>query len=185
MRTAVTCRLTWCALLGICDRRIVASFPRISLHLRQVRGASAEPKTLGEHLRLKRIDVGLTQPQISVKLGVGWQSIAQLPTNPPRVRAKIVAFLGYDPEASAVTQAVDARPCWEFVSGSFSFGAKRCAGSRKWPSACSRQSNAARWRTRCDSGTVRGTLSPRIHGLEWEGEEQPDRGDAECARVLE
>jgi len=62
---------------------------------------------------LKRIDMGLTQPQLSVKLGVGWQSIERWEHNyrpiRPDSRAKIIAFLGYDPEKRQLTPAVDAR----------------------------------------------------------------------------
>ena len=50
--------------------------------------------------------MGLTQPELSVKLGVGWQSIERWEHNYRPIRsdsrAKILAFLGYDPEAAPV-----------------------------------------------------------------------------------
>src|SRR6266513_2194358 len=50
-------------LLGICDRVIRATIPKASAYRRLWRGVSEAPKTLGEQLRRKRVDMGLTQPQ--------------------------------------------------------------------------------------------------------------------------
>ncbi len=64
-------------------------------------GAPTEPKTLGEHHRLKRIDMGLTQPQLAAKLGVARQTVERWEHNyrpiRPNSQEKIVAFLRYDP----------------------------------------------------------------------------------------
>jgi hypothetical protein len=58
-----------CVLMGICQRRWIVPISLISVHQRRMRGAPTAPKTLGEHLRVKRIDMGLTQPQLAEKLG--------------------------------------------------------------------------------------------------------------------
>ena len=67
-----------------------------------MRGVSQVPQTLGEHLRLKRIDMGLTQPQLGATLGVGWQTVERWEHNYRPIRANwrknIVRFLGYEPD---------------------------------------------------------------------------------------
>jgi transcriptional regulator with XRE-family HTH domain len=58
---------------------------------------------LGEHLRKKRIDLGLSMPKLAKLLGVGitdsaiekWEKNQNRPTEPYRCR--IVEFLGFDP----------------------------------------------------------------------------------------
>jgi DNA-binding XRE family transcriptional regulator len=89
--------------LGICERRITAQIPTLSLHRRKIRGASASPETLGEHLRLKRIDSGLTLVQVAQLLGLNWHTLQRCEHSSNRLklktRQKIVAFLGFDPEA--------------------------------------------------------------------------------------
>ena len=98
-------------LMGICERRWIVPIPKVSLHRRRMRGAPAEPQTLGEHLRVKRIDMGLTQPQLSEKLGVAWQTVERWEHNyrpiRPASRAKIVAFLGFDPVPENPKPAAD------------------------------------------------------------------------------
>ena len=89
------------ALLGICDRVSRAKIPKASVYRRLWRGAAEAPETLGEHLRRKRVDMGLTQAQLAQTLEVGWQSVQRWEHNHrpirPSSRAKVVAFLGYDP----------------------------------------------------------------------------------------
>jgi transcriptional regulator with XRE-family HTH domain len=59
---------------------------------------------LGEHLRKKRIDMGLSMPKLAKLLGVGvtdtaiekWEKNQNRPTEP--YRSRIVEFLGFDPE---------------------------------------------------------------------------------------
>jgi transcriptional regulator with XRE-family HTH domain len=54
----------------------------------------AHPKTLGEHLRKKRIDMNLSMPQVAKILGLGvtanaiqqWESRETNPTEPHRLR---------------------------------------------------------------------------------------------------
>jgi hypothetical protein len=54
-------QLRLCALLDICSRTIVAQFSAISVYRRLLKRAPENPQTLGEHLRLVRIDRGLKQ----------------------------------------------------------------------------------------------------------------------------
>jgi transcriptional regulator with XRE-family HTH domain len=59
---------------------------------------------LGEHLRKKRIDMGLSMPKLAKLLGIGvtdsaiekWEKNINYPTAP--YRSKIISFLGFDPE---------------------------------------------------------------------------------------
>jgi transcriptional regulator with XRE-family HTH domain len=75
-----------------------------SPHFRQLRRYPAHPKTLGEHLRKKRIDMGLSMPKLAKLLGNSitdtaiekWEKNQNRPTE--HHRARIVEFLGFDPE---------------------------------------------------------------------------------------
>jgi len=70
-------------------------------HERRVKGYPEVPKTIGEHLRKRRLDLGLTQKQSARRFGIsvtaynGWEAsrikpgIARWPA--------VVAFLGDDP----------------------------------------------------------------------------------------
>lgn len=68
------------------------------------RGYPAEPKTLGEHIRRRRLDQGLTQRILAERWCVRSETIAawELGRTGPGIRqmAKIVRFLGFDPEPS-------------------------------------------------------------------------------------
>jgi DNA-binding transcriptional regulator YiaG len=89
--------------LGICHRTIHHRKSTISPHFRQLRRYPANPKTLGEHLRKRRIDMGLSMPKLAKLLGVGvtdtaiekWEKNQNRPTEP--YRSRIVEFLGFDP----------------------------------------------------------------------------------------
>jgi DNA-binding XRE family transcriptional regulator len=60
-----------------------------------------ELKSLGDHLRKKRLDLGLTQIALGRQLGVGLSAIKSWEKNEegpsPQHVAKIIAFLGYLP----------------------------------------------------------------------------------------
>ena len=88
-------------LLGICHRRLVVNIPQISLHRRRLRGVLDAPKTLGEHLRRKRVDMGLGNVQVAEIMGVAYQTIERWEHNrrpiTPKNQETIVRFLGYDP----------------------------------------------------------------------------------------
>ncbi len=93
-----------CAMLDICSRTIVARFPVISVYRRIQKAVSAHPQTLGEHLRRARVDRNLTNVQVAQMLGVAYQTVERWEHNrnpiSPKSRLKIVAFIGYDPEAA-------------------------------------------------------------------------------------
>jgi DNA-binding transcriptional regulator YiaG len=91
------------ALLGIYHHTIHHRKSGFSPHFRQLRRYPATPRTLGEHLRKKRIDMGLSMPKLAKLLGVGvtdtaiekWEKNQNRPTEP--YRSRIVEFLGFDP----------------------------------------------------------------------------------------
>ncbi len=71
---------------------------------------TAYPKyldTLGDHLRKKRLDLGLLQREVAVQIGVdestiwNWESNATQPALP--MRPKVIGFLGYAPYVPACT----------------------------------------------------------------------------------
>ena len=71
----------------------------------------AVPKTIGEHLRTKRVDMGLTNVQVAHSLSVCYQTVERWEHNrcpmKPTHRAKVVAFLGYDPDTKRENPAPD------------------------------------------------------------------------------
>jgi transcriptional regulator with XRE-family HTH domain len=79
------------------------------LHFKGLRRYPASPKTLGEHLRKKRIDLSMSMAQLAKLLGVGmtktaiekWENNQNHPT--PTNRIRIIEFLGFDPELSNPT----------------------------------------------------------------------------------
>ena len=91
-----------CALLDICSRTIVARFPVISVYRRIQKAVSANPQTLGEHLRRARVDRNLTNVQVAQMLGVAYQTVERWEHNRNPIntnsRLKIIAFIGHDPQ---------------------------------------------------------------------------------------
>ena len=91
------------ALLAFRDRVIRVQIPKASVYRRLARAIVDEPKTLGEHLRRKRVDMGITNVQLAQILRVAYQTVEKWEHNRvpvgPKSRAKVVAFLGYDPDA--------------------------------------------------------------------------------------
>ena len=63
------------------------------------------PRTIGEHVHKKRIEAGLTQGQLATMFGVwratlgSWEAGHYEPTG--KVRDKVVAWLGFDPDSEA------------------------------------------------------------------------------------
>ena len=90
-----------CGLLGICQRQVTASFPKASRHWRKIKHAPTVPKTLGDYLRLARIDRGLKQTELADMLGVVYQTIVKWEHNVtpigPKSRPRVISFLGYEP----------------------------------------------------------------------------------------
>jgi DNA-binding transcriptional regulator YiaG len=91
-------------LLTIYQRTIRHPKPWVSAHFRQLRNYPANPKTLGEYVRKKRIDMQLSMSQLGELLGLGvtdsaiekWEKNQNRPTEPYRTR--IIQFVGFDPE---------------------------------------------------------------------------------------
>ena len=96
-------------LLTIYQRRIRHPKPLASAHFQQLRNYPANPKTLGEHLRKKRIDMQLSMSQLGELLGLGVtdSTIEKLEKNQNRptepYRTRIIEFLGFDPETAKPT----------------------------------------------------------------------------------
>jgi DNA-binding XRE family transcriptional regulator len=99
------------AQLGICSRTIVSPFPAISLYRRILKRAPQNPQTLGEHLRLSRIDRGLKQTELADLLGVVYQTVVKWELNliaiSRKSRPRVVNFLGYDPAAVCCNPTAD------------------------------------------------------------------------------
>jgi DNA-binding transcriptional regulator YiaG len=85
--------------LTIGDRTVRHNKPLQSLHFKQSRHYPANPQTLGEHLRKKRIDMQLSMAKLANLLGLGitdtaiekWEKNQNGPTEPYRTR--IAEFL--------------------------------------------------------------------------------------------
>src|SRR5947207_8992961 len=96
-------------LLGICHCAIRIRRPPNSEHFKRLRNYPANPKTLGEHLRKKRVDLSLSMTQLAKLLGLGitdtaiekWEKNQNRPTDThPKL---IVEFLGCDPATTIST----------------------------------------------------------------------------------
>ena len=76
-------------------------FGRIELKGQKSKPFSDSPKTLGEHLRKRRFELGLFQREVAERLGVDPHSVTDWEKDhqKPEVRfwPAIIAFLGYDP----------------------------------------------------------------------------------------
>jgi DNA-binding transcriptional regulator YiaG len=89
--------------LACCHRTIRHIRSTNSPHFKRLRNYPANPETLGEHLRKKRIDLHLSMSQLAASLGFGitdtaiekWEKNQNRPTQEHRDR--IVEFLGFDP----------------------------------------------------------------------------------------
>ncbi len=75
----------------------------VLVYRRIQKAVSSHPQTLGEHLRRARVDRNLTNIQVARMLGVAYQTVERWEHNrnpiSPKSKLKIVAFIGYDPEA--------------------------------------------------------------------------------------
>ena len=90
---------------------LVPALPFCHLELRGVKPKSKrypkELKSLGDHIRARRTDLGLFQSQVAEIIGVcsltitNWEGNASLP--PVRYIPAIIRFLGYDPSAKGTS----------------------------------------------------------------------------------
>jgi DNA-binding transcriptional regulator YiaG len=73
-------------LLGITHRTIMVKFNHFSVRFSPRKLIPVNPKTLGDHLLLKRVQANLTQPEVAIKAGVSertvraWEHDQSLPT---------------------------------------------------------------------------------------------------------
>jgi DNA-binding transcriptional regulator YiaG len=76
-------------------------FLRITLKCLKPKALSTEPRSLGEHIRRRRPELGLTQPHAGERLGVSGWTVANWEkrhTKPDiHARQAVAAFLGLDP----------------------------------------------------------------------------------------
>jgi DNA-binding transcriptional regulator YiaG len=87
--------------LPFCHLSRSARRARHSVYWRLVNRYPECPKTVGQHLRKRRLDLGLMQSQVARTLGVhietfkNWERGVCAPTG--SVVPKVIGFLGYDP----------------------------------------------------------------------------------------
>lgn len=80
-------------------------FVRITLKCLKRKAFDFEPRSLGEHIRRRRLELGLTQWQAGKCLGVSewtvanWEKGHTKPT--AHAQKAVAAFLGCDPDTSA------------------------------------------------------------------------------------
>jgi len=93
-------------------RTDIPAFPfcHVTLRGRKPRpGYPEEPKTIGEHLRKRRLDLGLRQKDVAERLGAHYKTYDnwEQGKHEPEFRflPAIVAFLGYDPTPEPATLA--------------------------------------------------------------------------------
>ena len=88
-------------MLPFCDRVVIVSRKDIYPVWTRSFPVSKQPQTIGEHLRKKRLDLGLRQSQVAQKLGVSnrtlslWECDRVYPTW--NYHQRIIDWLGYDP----------------------------------------------------------------------------------------
>ena len=89
-------------LLGIYQLEIHAKRTLVSAHWWALKGgAKIHPRTIGEHMKKRRLELGLEQEQVASLVGVTWLSVSNWeravyrPSKRPM--PKIIAFLGFDP----------------------------------------------------------------------------------------
>jgi DNA-binding transcriptional regulator YiaG len=73
------------------------------------RGYPTSPRTVGDHIRRKRLDLGLGQRTLARQLGVREETVHLWETGRARPLARhygrVVRFLGYDPEPAGFDMA--------------------------------------------------------------------------------
>lgn len=90
-----------CATLPFCERVVNVKRKGVAPVWTRRFPVSKQPKTIGEHLRKKRSDLGLRQSEVAQKLGVSertlslWECDAVYPTWTQQ--PSVTAYLGYDP----------------------------------------------------------------------------------------
>ena len=89
--------------LPCCHQRIRGVRCPVSSYEKLVKRCPAEPKTIGDHLRKRRIELGLEQTEVAERLGVCRSSLQHWEQNRgvpmPKQMPAIIRFLGYVPFA--------------------------------------------------------------------------------------
>jgi DNA-binding XRE family transcriptional regulator len=87
------------------QRRNIPALPFCQVTLRAIRQKEGYPKqlrSLGDHIRRRRLDLGLRQRDVVAALGAGPDTVCHWETGrtgpPLGVVPRIVEFLGYDPQ---------------------------------------------------------------------------------------
>jgi DNA-binding transcriptional regulator YiaG len=80
-------------------------FAAVTLKALKPKETDVQPQTLGEHLRTRRLTLGLSQAEAGLRLGASQFTVMnwELERRWPRAKrwAAILAFLGYDPRPNA------------------------------------------------------------------------------------
>jgi transcriptional regulator with XRE-family HTH domain len=94
--------------LPFCHFAIKAEKPKHSAHPNEI-------NTLGDRLRAKRLDLGLTQQQVAQRLGIdettvhNWERNHKVPV--VRLLPRMIQFLGYSPYAPALSLPEQLKMC--------------------------------------------------------------------------
>lgn len=88
-------------------------------HWRAVRRYPEAPRTIGEHVRKRRLDLGLEQKEVAERLGVHFETLKNWERNVGQpaigVMPRVIEFIGSNPLPSPTTFAerlVDYRACF-------------------------------------------------------------------------
>ena len=90
--------------LPICQLEIRATRPQVSRHWWVLKGGvKMHPRTIGEHIKKRRLELGLEQEQVAAEVGVTWLSVSNWERGvfgpSKKAMIPIIGFLGYDPRS--------------------------------------------------------------------------------------
>lgn len=98
-----------------------------------------EPRTLGEHIRKRRLELRLSQQQASRRLGWSWRTVFNWENEKTKPAVEsipaIIGFLGYDPfpEAASLSDqlaAVRRANGWTIKQAAEQLGVDECTWAR-------------------------------------------------------
>jgi DNA-binding XRE family transcriptional regulator len=87
--------------LPICHLGLKAEIPKLTPYFLKTTRYPTSLRHIGDHIRRRRIDLGLVQTDVANQLGVDrctyalWELRRTRPTQ--KIRPKVIEFLGYDP----------------------------------------------------------------------------------------
>ena len=89
-------------MLGNWERNLRLNKSKFYSHLGKFKDVPQNPKTLEEHLHLRRLEQGISLRQLGRQFNIYYKAIATWEKKssplPLEYRKRIVEFLGYDPE---------------------------------------------------------------------------------------